>query len=185
MHRASSALVVVALVATVVPVSPRAGESPVRGDVRLTDVARVYSLGPGVVRCPVQQEWQSDFAASFGWAYTNLRTGQAVLSPIVCQGALSVGASEVPLWQQALGVLVLVHEAFHLRHWRFRRDEGKVECQALVHARDAAERLGASAEQAELLYPYVLALHSHKVRLVPAYRDPLCIVPPWDPPAGP
>jgi hypothetical protein len=44
----------------------------------------------------------------------------------------------VPAWQQALGVLVLTHEAFHLRHWRFRRNEGKVECQALVCFRDPA-----------------------------------------------
>jgi hypothetical protein len=45
----------------------------------------------------------------------------------------------------------------HLRHWRFRRNEGKVECQALANFRDAAQRLGATAAQVEDLYPYALA----------------------------
>jgi hypothetical protein len=100
----------------------------------------------------------------------------------VCTGALGVGSSDVPLWQQALGVLVLTHEAFHLRHWRFRRSEGKVECQALANFRDAARRLGATAALTEDLYPYALALHGYKVRLFPQYADPTCVIPPWAPP---
>jgi hypothetical protein len=149
---------------------------------RLTAVARVYSLGVGELRCPSDAEWNADFAASFGWAYTNLRDDYAVLGPLVCEGALNVGAAEVPAWQQALGVLVLTHEAFHLRRWRFRRDEGKVECQALVYFKDAAQRLGATTAQAADMYPYALALQEYKVRLFPQYRDPTCLVPPWAPP---
>ncbi len=93
-----------------------------------------------------------------------------------------MGGADVPAWQQALGVLVLTHEAFHLRHWRYRKDEGKVECQALVNFRDAARRLGATAAQAEDLYPYALALHDYKVKLFPQYRDSKCVIPPWAPP---
>ncbi len=70
-----------------------------------------------------------------------------------------------------------------LRRWRFRRNEGRVECQALVYFRDAAQRLGASAEQAEHLYPYALALHGHQIRIFPRYRDPKCVIPPWAPPS--
>jgi hypothetical protein len=151
---------------------------------RLTEVARVYSLGVGEVRCPSRTEWEADFASSFGSAYTNTRADYAVLGPPVCEGALGVGSASVPLWQQALGVLVLTHEAFHLRHWRFRRDEGKVECQALANFRDAAQRLGASADYTELLYPYALALHGYQVRLYPQYRGRTCIIPPWSPPIG-
>ncbi len=149
---------------------------------RLTEVARVYSLGVGEVRCPSQPEWDSDFASSFSWAYTNLRDDYSVLGPQVCEGALGVGSGAVPAWQQALGALVLAHEAFHLRHWRFRRNEGKVECQAMVYFKEAAQRLGATAAQAEDLYPYALALHRYKVRLFPQYRDPKCLIPPWAPP---
>ena len=151
---------------------------------KLTEVARVYSLGVGEVRCPSRTEWNADFASSFGWAYTNLRDDYTVLGPLVCEGALGVGGAEVPAWQQALGALVLAHEAFHLRHWRFRRNEGKVECQAIVYFKDAAGRLGASAAQAENLYPYALALHAYKVRLFPRYRDTKCVIPPWTPPTG-
>jgi hypothetical protein len=150
---------------------------------RLNDVAHVYSLGVGEVRCPSREEWDQDWASSFGWAYTNVRDDHTVLSPVVCGGALGVGSADVPAWQQALGTLVLTHEAFHLRHWRFRRNEGKVECQALANFRDATRRLGATAAQAEDLYPYALALHDYKVRLFPQYRDPKCVIPPWAPPA--
>lgn len=164
--------------ATAVASAARAYDAPQR----LTDVARVYSLGVGEVRCPSVAEWNADFAASFSWAYTNLRDDYTVLGPLVCEGALGVVRSDVAAWQQALGVLVLTHEAFHLRHWRFRRNEGKVECQALVAFRDAAQRLGANAAKAEDIYPYALALHQYKVRLFPQYRDPKCVVPPWSPP---
>ena len=150
--------------------------------VDLTDVAQAYSLGPGEVRCPSGAEWNADWASSFAWAYTNVREDVTVLGPVACEGALGVGSADVPGWQQALGVLALTHEAFHLRHWRFRRHEGKVECQALANFRDAARRLGATAEQAESLYPYALALHAYKARLFPQYGDPTCAVPPWAPP---
>lgn len=148
----------------------------------LTQVARVYSVGVGEIRCPSPLEWDEDWASSFGWAYTNVREDYTVLGPIVCTGALGVGSADVPTWQQALGALVLTHEAFHVRHWRFRRHEGKVECQALVNFRDAAKRLGATAVQVEDLYPYALALHEYKVRLFPQYRDSKCVIPPWAPP---
>ncbi|MGH3103658.1 MAG: hypothetical protein ACRDN6_06130 [Gaiellaceae bacterium] len=149
---------------------------------RLNEVARVYSLGVGEVRCASEEEWDSDFAASVGWAYTNVPAEYAVLGPPVCAGALGVGSVDVPAWQQALGTLVLVHEAFHLRRWRFRRDEGKVECQAMVYFKEAAQRLGASPAQAEALYPYALALHRWQVTLFPRYRDPKCLLPSWAPP---
>jgi hypothetical protein len=166
------------LAAVALAPSAHAYETPLE----LAEVAHEYSLGVGEVRCPSRAEWDADFASSFGWAYTNVRADYAVLGPLVCEGALSVGNAEVPAWQQALGTLVLTHEAFHLRHWRFRRREGKVECQALVHFRDAARRLGATEAQAEDLYPYALALHEYKARLFSQYRDPACVIPPWAPP---
>ncbi len=151
---------------------------------RLNEVAHVYSQGVGEVRCPSRAEWDEDWASSFAWAYTNVREDYTVLGPVACKGALGVGSAEVPAWQQALGALVLTHEAFHLRRWRFRRHEGKVECQALANFRDATQRLGATAAEAENLYPYALALHDYKVRLFPQYRDPKCVIPPWAPPVS-
>ncbi len=150
---------VVVAVALAVLAPAGAASDPVA---RLTEVARVYSLGFGEVRCPSSAEWHADFASAFSSAYTNLRDDYTVLSPTVCEGALGVGGQDVPAWQQALGTLVLTHEAYHLRHWRHRRNEGKVECQALVHFREAAQRLGATDAQANDLYPYALALHAYQ-----------------------
>jgi hypothetical protein len=108
-----------------------------------------------------------------------------VLPPMICAGAMNVGSDSIPAWQQAAGVWMLVHEAFHLRHWRFRRNEAKVGCQTIVYFTDAAARLGASDPQAQQLYPYGLALHELELDLYPWHRDPKCIVPPWLPPSGP
>jgi hypothetical protein len=151
--------------------------------VRINEVAAVYSLGVGEVRCPSKAEWDADFASWFAYAYTNTRDDYAVLSPLVCAGANGVGSEHVPRWQQALGALVLVHEAFHLRRWRWRKNEGKVECQAMVYFREAAMRLGATEAQAHDLYAYAIALHFNKIRLFPQYRDPKCRITMWAPPA--
>jgi hypothetical protein len=171
--------ILLAVIATLLLV-PGAAAYEVPG--KLNEVAHVHSQGVGEVRCPSQEEWDEDWASSFGSAYTNVREDLTVLGPVVCAGALGVGSADIPAWQQALGALVLTHEAFHLRHWRFRRNEGKVECQALANFRDAARRLGATAAQAEDLYPYALAWHDYKVRLFPQYRDPKCVISPWIPP---
>ncbi len=166
---------VVALILVPSATAYESSEQAERGRARLL-------IGSGRGSLPSRAEWDADWASSFGWAYTNVREDYTVLGPVVCAGALGVGRADVPAWQQALGALVLTHEAFHLRHWRFRRNEGKVECQALANFRDATQRLGATAAQAEELYPYALALHGYKVRLFPQYRDPKCVIPPWEPP---
>jgi hypothetical protein len=182
-HRSRAIDVLAAVVAFTalalgVVASARANERPAR----LNEVAAAYSLGVGDIRCPSQEEWNADFGSSFGYAYTNMRGEYAVLSPLVCAGAVGVGTSAVADWQQALGVLVLVHEAFHLRRWRWRRNEGKVECQAMVHFKEAAQRLGARPDQAHNLYAYAVALHAYKVRAFPQYRDRHCRLTPWAPP---
>jgi hypothetical protein len=149
---------------------------------RLNEVAHIYSLGVGEVRCPSQAEWDAYYGSAFAWGSTNLREDYTTLAPFICEGALAVGSPSVPLWRLAAGVWVLVHEAFHLRHWRFRRNEAKVACQAIVYFRDAAMRLGGSEEQAEELYPYALALHIRQTELFSWYRDAKCHAPLWFPP---
>jgi hypothetical protein len=165
-----------ALAALVLAVGAAAYDKPVL----VNQVSAVYSLGSGEVRCPSTEEWQNDADAWFSYAYTNLLGNYAVLSPAVCAGALGVGTAETPDWQEALGVIVLVHESFHLRKWRWRRNEAKVECQAMAHFQDAAVRLGASLEHASELYPYALAMHSNLVRNFPEYRDRKCVLPVWN-----
>jgi hypothetical protein len=179
--RATAAAALAAVLALTAAASAGAYERPSR----LNDVARTYSLGTGEVRCPSAAEWEADFGSSFGYAYTNLVQDYAVLSPLVCAGADAVGSTRVPGWQQALGVLVLVHESFHLRRWRWRRNEGKVECQAMVYFREAAVALGATESEAYDLYAYAIALHDYKLKVFPQYRDRSCRLTPWAPPESP
>lgn len=180
MRRKAHGLLLAGLVALLLVPTARAYESPSR----LNEVARVYSLGVGEVRCPSRAEWDAYYGSAFAWGSTNLREDYSTLAPAMCEGALGIGGLSVPLWQQAAGVWVLVHEAFHLRHWRFRRDEAKVACQAIVYFRDAAMRLGATEAQAEELYPYALALHIRQSELFSWYRDKTCQAPLWVPPGG-
>ena len=177
-YGASATLVALLLVLVPVP-DARAYETPTK----LNDVARYYSRGVGEVRCASVAEWKADGQARTFWAYADLRHGYAVLAPLICEGALDVAGNDVPAWQRAVATLVLVHEAFHLRHWRFRRNEGKVECQAMAYFTDAAQRLGASEAEANDLYPYALAWHLRQVERLPWYRDRNCVIPPWIPPA--
>lgn len=173
--QAARSLALVVLTTLVLAGAAQAYERPAK----LNEVAASYSLGVGEIRCPSQREWDADFASSFGYAYTNMLDDYSVLSPLVCAGALGVASNDVPDWQQALGVLVLVHESFHLRRWRWRRNEGKVECQAMVYFKEAAVRLGASGEHAHSLYAYAIALHMYKVSLFPQYRDRACKLTLW------
>jgi hypothetical protein len=179
---AAAFVVLVAIAGVDQAEAARAAERPAL----LNQVARVYSLGVGEVRRPSQSEWDADpHRTRFGGGYTHIRSDYTVLPPMICAGAMNVGSDSIPAWQQAAGVWMLVHEAFHLRHWRFRRNEAKVGCQTIVYFSDAAARLGASDSQAQQLYPYGLALHDLELDLYPWHRDPKCVVPPWLPPSAP
>ena len=120
----------------------------------LERVASSFALRAAEVRCPSTGEWIEDPIWGTGpnpsraWGYTDMVGEHIVLHPALCAGAEAVAESAIPAWQRATGVLVLVHEAYHLRRWRWRRNEAKVECQAIRHFAIAAQRLGTSAELA-------------------------------------
>jgi hypothetical protein len=157
----------------------------------LERVAAAFALRPVDVRCPTMQEWVSDPIwgndpnAQRAWGYTDMVNDFSVIQPLLCAGALSVTDVMLPAWQRATGVLVLVHESYHLRHWKGRRSEAKVECQAIRHFELGAELLGASPTLANDLLPYGLAAHDRMVRLYPNYRDPSCKLPLWSLPMTP
>jgi hypothetical protein len=157
----------------------------------LERVASVFAQRPAEVRCPSLEEWVSDPIwgtdpnPQRAWGYTDMLADHIVLHPTLCAGAQAVTDPSVPPWERATGVLVLVHEAYHVRHWAARRNEPKVECQAIRHFRVGAELLGASPELANDLFPYALAAHSRMVRLFPEYRDRSCRLPLWALPMTP
>jgi hypothetical protein len=136
-------------------------------------------------------EWTSDPIWGTGpdpqraWGYTDMVNDHIVVHPALCAGALAVPDAAVPAWQRATGVLVLVHEAYHLRRWKWRRNEAKVECQAIRHFTNGAELLGASPQLANDLLPYALAAHARMVTLFPNYHDRQCKLPLWALPISP
>lgn len=151
----------------------------------LERVATYFALRPAEVHCPSPAEWVADPIwgtapnPSRAWGYTDMVNDYVVLQPLLCAGSMAVSDPALPFWQRATGTLVLVHEAYHLRHWKWRRNEAKVECQAIRHFVEAAERLGASPELANDLLPYALAAHARMVTLFPEYRDRRCKLPLW------
>lgn len=173
------------------PAERHTARSPFGGEyelpARLNTIAQVYSLGNGEVRCPTAGEWDELLWSWAAWGMTNTEEDTTTLAPFVCAGALAVGDADtdVPLWQRGVGVWVLVHESYHLRHWRYRRDEGKVSCQTIVHFTEAAQRLGATPAEADELFPYAFALYDRESRLFSWYGDDDCVLPYWFPPPIP
>ena len=157
----------------------------------LERVASAFAMRASEVRCPSMEEWTSDPIwgtapnAQRAWGYTDMLNDHIVLQPALCAGALSVSDPNLPAWQRATGGLVLVHEAYHLRRSAWRRNEAKVECQAIRHFTAGAELLGASPQLANDLLPYALAAHARMVRLFPNYRDSQCKLPLWALPMSP
>jgi hypothetical protein len=185
--RRSAALALV--LAAVLLFAPRV--SAYERPVLLEKVAATFALRSAEVRCPTTEEWVDDPIwgrgpdVSRAWGYTDMIHEHIVVHPALCAGALAVSDPRLPLWQRAVGTLVLVHEAYHLRHWKWRRSEAKVECQAIRRFSVAAELLGASPELANELLPFALAAHQRMVRLFPEYRDRGCKLPLWRLPMTP
>jgi hypothetical protein len=187
-HRWKAVLVAVVLSAVLsAPTSASAHDRPPL----LERVASYFALRPAEVRCPSSEEWIGDPIWGTApnppraWGYTDMIDEYVVLQPALCAGALAVSDPLLPPWQRATGILVLVHEAYHLRRWKWRRNEGKVECQAIRHFRLAAQLLGAAPELANNLLPYALAAHARMVTLFPEYRDGRCRLPLWALPMTP
>jgi hypothetical protein len=179
---AAAFVVLVALAGVDQAAAARAAEKPAL----LNEVARVYSLGVGEVRCPSQPEWDADpHRDRFGWGYTNIRSDLHRFAADDLRRRderrqrldTRVAASGRCLDARSRGVpppaLALPPE----------RGEGRMPDDRLLHRR--GRRLGASDPQAQQLYPYGLALHELELDLYPWHRDPKCIVPPWLPPSGP
>jgi len=180
----AAAVAVVLAVVLLAPPPTSAYERPAL----LENVAAHFARRSAEVRCPSMEEWVAD--PIWGtwpdvWGYTEMIHHYIVLHPALCAGSLAVSDPALPLWQRAVGTLVLVHEAYHLRRWKWQWNEAKVECQAIRHFTAGAELLGASPELGNELLPFALAAHQHMVMLFPVYRDHHCKLPLWTSPMRP
>ena len=100
----------------------------------------------------------------------------AIQGPL-CATAEQNGDETLPVWDRALSVLVLIHEAYHARAWGGRFDEARVECRAIRHFRVGAKLLGATQQQADDLMLYGLAWHFLFARPGMRYYSPWCQTP--------
>jgi hypothetical protein len=100
-----------------------------------------------------------------------------VLAPDVCEGTRGAADPRLHPEQRAVGILVLVHEALHVRRWKNRWVEARVECLAIRDFTLGAVLLGVTPEEAAELLPYALAAHRQMGELSPQYADPACPLP--------
>ena len=150
---------------------------------RLDDAAVFFSHRHPTILCPTTLDWTEDPLVSSQAApervlgYTRMFRDEIVLAPDVCEGTRGAADPRLLPEQRALGILVLVHEALHVRRWNNRWVEARVECLAIRDFTLGAVLLGATPDEASALLPYALAAHRQMGELSPQYADPACALP--------
>jgi hypothetical protein len=186
-HRADATrkLLPAVLVCVLIALAAAAAAAAARHE-RLDAVASVFAMRPVAALCytPGEKGNPDDFGA---WGYVRKPLGKQAaehLHPLVCAGALAVNDPLLPAWQRAAGVMVLVHEAYHLRRWGGAADEAQVQCNTVRHWKVAARLLGASEPTVAELWPAALAFHYRLTEFTNLwtgerdYYDAGCVVPP-------
>jgi hypothetical protein len=149
----------------------------------LDDAAVFFSHRHPTILCPSTLDWDEDplvlsqAAPEHVLGYTRMFRDEIVLAPDVCEGAREAADSRLRPEERAAGILVLVHEALHVRRWENRWVEAKVECLAIRDFTLGAVLLGATPEEAAELLPYAVAAHRQMGELSPQYADPACRLP--------
>jgi hypothetical protein len=116
------------------------------------------------VRCWINDATPSDPDSNpNAWGYVRLDMPVIYLDPTVCAGALALKHGEMkPLWQLALGALILTHESYHLKialPESRRGNEAQTECRAIKRVPQTLLDLGASQELADIVLPWAIAEH--------------------------
>ena len=167
-------LVVVAAFSLFVPIAR--GEW---GGTPLDALASHFAARSVQVLCRNEEE---DDALVWAWGYVEQPIAEATNTKVhekACLGALAVDLDvpEVPDWQKALGVEVIVHEAFHLKHVRNADSEKITECRAFRNYDRGFRLLGAEPDVLDRLMPVVIARHYRFVHGVPEYDLKTCLEP--------
>jgi hypothetical protein len=150
---------------------------------RLDTAAGYFSHRHPAILCPTRLDWDEDplvlsqAAPEHVLGYTRMFRDEIVLAPEVCEGTRGAADPRLRPEERAVGILVLVHEALHVRRWKNRWVEARVECLAIQDFTLGAVLLGATPEEAADLLPYALAAHRQMGELSPQYADPACRLP--------
>jgi hypothetical protein len=172
-------LPLVAVVALAVTLAARAETLPLQDQVALDAAATWMANSPITVRCMASDEPKSP-ASMDAWGYSFLFAPVIYLDSQVCDGALAIVHHDttVPLWEEALGALVLTHESFHQRlDLKNRGNEAATECRAIRHTAYMIRHLGGSEGLEQELMPLALAMHFRIGAINEPYNDPYCKVP--------
>jgi hypothetical protein len=136
---------------------------------------------PAQVRCPDSlEEWSFDLGGPlypeeiYGRTFTS--TAVVELRWDLCPILDDLADSGADDSTKALAVLTLIHESYHVRHWQWRLNEARVECQAIRHFRVGVRVLGGSQQLADQLLPLALLWHN-RIAENPAYYFASCALP--------
>lgn len=142
-------------------------------------VASVIAMRPTRVRCPSSEEAQWDGTLQGAWGYAFLLADEITLAPLICRRLEQMidGDWSSPPATYGLALLVLIHEAYHIRDWDLRRNEAAVECRAIRHIAAAAGLLGVSGERLPTLRMGAQLYHWRLVRRNEEYYSARCKVP--------
>jgi hypothetical protein len=167
-------------------VAPANADTATSTDPHLAAFVQVFANGtPAQVRCPDSpEEWafdlgvQPDSAINTNDVYGRTFTSTEVVEfrSDLCPILDNLASSSADDSTKALAVLTLVHESYHVRHWNWRLNEAKVECQAIRHFRVGVRVLGGSQQLADQLFPLALFWHN-KITRNPVYFLASCEVP--------
>jgi hypothetical protein len=144
---------------------------------------QVFANGtPAEVRCPNSaEEWSSDLGdprdAEEVYGRTFTQSAVVEFRSDLCPILDNLTNSSADDSTKALAVLSLVHESYHVRHWKWRLNEAHVECQAIRHFRVGVMVLGGSQELADRLFPLGLGWHYHITENNAPYFLASCQVP--------
>jgi hypothetical protein len=167
-------LPLLALLVTFVPAAQAEwGASP------LDTVASQFATRPVTVVCRTEEE---DSALEWAWGYVNwppYPPYTTYINEYPCLGAVAIDLDlpEVSDGQKVLGLVVLLHEAFHLRPVPGAFDERVTECRAFRNYDKGLRALGAEPEVVDRLMPRAIARHFDFVRRVPEYNLKNCKTP--------
>jgi hypothetical protein len=146
-----------------------------------TDYAKLSALGQTFamrgegIRCDTAQ---NDANLATAWGYTYMTWDYAIVDQPLCDAVQAmIDGGPFEDWQAALGVLVIVHESYHVRLWPGRANEALVECRAIRHWTIAMRLLGIDEPTIARLKPWALAMHWRIAALAPEYNEHGCNVP--------
>lgn len=147
---------------------------------RLNEVASIFAMRPIVVNCYTEEAWEGNwyFFGTWGVTFFSPDFKSIEMPELLCQELIGLTEQKIPevRWRAALAVLVMVHESYHSRLWRWRQDEKRVHCKAIRHWRVGLGLLWGydNGDLYRELWPHAVALYYRQGVKIPVYEHRGC-----------